>query len=214
MSSFSFNPHTQVLTSEAGVLLEKAQNHLKTFGYETPYDLGARGSCSIGGNLATCAGGINFLRYGSLRNYIYGLEVVLGDGTILDMMKELPKNNVGLDLKQLFIGSEGTLGIITKLNMLCKPQMREKVLLLLKVRGFENIIQLTKEAKLTLGNYLNALEYLDQESYGMVMKMKKQENKFFKDDFSSLFSKEPLKREEREHYLLIQLTGNMREYLE
>lgn len=69
--------------------------------------MGARGSCTIGGNVATCAGGINFLKYGSLRNYILGLEVVLSDGKILDLTSEVQKNNTGIDMKHLFIGSEG-----------------------------------------------------------------------------------------------------------
>ncbi|KAH0462858.1 hypothetical protein IEQ34_010433 [Dendrobium chrysotoxum] len=87
-----------------------------------PLDLGAKGSCQIGGNISTNAGGLHFIRYGSLHGNILGLEVILADGTILDMLTTLRKDNTGYDLKHLFIGSEGTLGIITKIVVLtpCK----------------------------------------------------------------------------------------------
>jgi FAD/FMN-containing dehydrogenase len=83
-----------------------------------PLDLGAKGSCHIGGNVATNAGGLRLLRYGNLHGNVLGLEVVLPDGTILDNLSTLRKDNTGYDLKQLFIGSEGTLGIITAVSLL------------------------------------------------------------------------------------------------
>jgi len=86
-----------------------------------PIDLGAKGSCQIGGNVATNAGGLRLLRYGSLHGTVLGLEVVLPDGTILDQLTTLRKDNTGYDLKQLFIGAEGTLGIITGVSILTPP---------------------------------------------------------------------------------------------
>lgn len=83
-----------------------------------PLDLGAKGSCHIGGNVATNAGGLRLLRYGSLHGTVLGLEVALPDGTILNNMSTLRKDNTGLDLKQLFIGSEGTIGIVTGVSLL------------------------------------------------------------------------------------------------
>jgi D-2-hydroxyglutarate dehydrogenase len=94
--------------------------------WDTPWDLGARGSCMVGGNISTQAGGINFVRYGSLRQYVTGLEVVLADGTVLDLMENKGKEEKkksdkwefkGPDLKQNFIASEGILGIITKIGL-------------------------------------------------------------------------------------------------
>jgi D-2-hydroxyglutarate dehydrogenase len=86
-----------------------------------PLDLGAKGSCMIGGNLSTNAGGIKFIKYNSMHANTIGLKVVLADGTILDNMTQNRKDSAGYDLKHLFIGAEGTLGIITECIMLCPP---------------------------------------------------------------------------------------------
>ena len=94
-------------------------NELATHGHIFPLDLGAKGSCQIGGNVATNAGGLRLLRYGSLHGSVLGLEVVLPDGTIWDGLGGgLRKDNTGFDMKQLFIGSEGTIGIITGITIL------------------------------------------------------------------------------------------------
>lgn len=84
--------------------------------------MGAKGSCTIGGNISTNAGGINFLKYGSLRGYILGLEVILANGDKMNMMKKIRKDNTGLDLKQFFIGSEGQLGIISNILLQTMPK--------------------------------------------------------------------------------------------
>mmetsp|Transcript_24588 Transcript_24588/g.62434 ORF Transcript_24588/g.62434 Transcript_24588/m.62434 type:complete len:136 (+) Transcript_24588:349-756(+) len=97
------------LTCEAGCVLETLQQHVAARGFTMPLDLGAKGSCQIGGNLSTNAGGLRFLRYGSLRGSVLGLEAVLADGTLLDDLSPLRKDNTGYDMRQLFIGSEGTL---------------------------------------------------------------------------------------------------------
>lgn len=104
MNHFKFNPKTGILLAEAGSILQNIQESIDQDGYETPYSLGARGTCTIGGNIATCAGGINYVKYGSLRNYVLGLEVVLANGDILNFMREIQKDNTGMDMKQLFIG--------------------------------------------------------------------------------------------------------------
>jgi len=88
-----------------------------------PLDLGAKGSCHIGGNISTNAGGLRFIRYGSLHGNVLGLEVVLADGTILDMLTTLRKDNTGYDLKHLFIGSEGSLGVVTKVAVLTPAKL-------------------------------------------------------------------------------------------
>lgn len=109
----SFDAVSGTLVCDAGAVLETLDNEVAQYGYMMPLDLGAKGSCHIGGNVATNAGGLRFLRYGSLHGTVLGLEVVLPDGRILPGLRTLRKDNTGLDLKQLFIGSEGSLGIIT-----------------------------------------------------------------------------------------------------
>ena len=106
---------------DAGCILETVQKAAMEAGCYFPLSLGAEGSCQIGGNLATNAGGINVLRYGSARAQVLGLEVVLADGTIIDNLRALRKDTSGYDLKQLFIGSEGTLGIITRAVLKLHP---------------------------------------------------------------------------------------------
>lgn len=117
-----------VLVCQAGCVLESLDNHVKEHGCIMPLDLGAKGSCHIGGNISTNAGGLRLLRYGSLHGSVLGLEVVLPDGTILNNLSKLRKDNTGYDLKQLFIGSEGTLGIVTAVSILTpnKPNVRFK----------------------------------------------------------------------------------------
>jgi D-2-hydroxyglutarate dehydrogenase len=114
-----FDESYGILTCEAGCILQDLQNYLKDRGYIMPLDLGAKGSCQIGGNLATNAGGINFVRYNSLHANCVGLKAVLANGKILDNITNLRKDNTGYDLKHLFIGAEGTLvRILSKFIMI------------------------------------------------------------------------------------------------
>ena len=112
----SIDPVGATCVVQAGAVLQNVQEALAEQDLLLPLDLGARGSCSIGGNVATNAGGINVLRYGMMRNLVLGLETVLADGTVVSSMNSMLKNNAGFDVKQLLIGSEGTLGVITKVR--------------------------------------------------------------------------------------------------
>ena len=117
--------NTGVVTVQAGVVLETLDNYLADFGLMAPLDLGAKGSCQIGGNVSTNAGGLRLIRYGSLQANVLGVEVVLAQdgGPILDCLKvALKKDNTGYHLKHLFIGSEGTLGIVTRIAIQCPPR--------------------------------------------------------------------------------------------
>lgn len=116
-----FDPVSGVLQCEAGCTLEALDMWLRERGSMMPLDLGAKGSCQIGGNVATNAGGLRLLRYGSLHGSVMGLQSVLADGRILNGMNKCRKDNTGYDLKQLFIGSEGTLGVITDVSILTVP---------------------------------------------------------------------------------------------
>ena len=102
------------------------QNYLYDIGYSMPLDLGAKGSCQIGGNLSTNAGGIHFIKHNSLHANCIGLKAVLATGEVLDNITTLRKDNTGYDLKHLFIGAEGTLGIITECAILCPPSPKSK----------------------------------------------------------------------------------------
>ena len=108
------DPAASCMTVWAGTPLQIAQEQAQAAGLYLAVDLGARGSCQIGGNISTNAGGNRVIRYGMMREQILGLEVVLADGTVLSNLNKMLKNNAGYDLKQLFIGSEGTLGIVTR----------------------------------------------------------------------------------------------------
>lgn len=103
----------RTLRVEAGAITEEVHKHAEAFGLTWPVDFASKGSSQVGGNIATNAGGVKVIRYGLTRNWVLGLEVVLADGRVLCMDHALEKNNTGTDLRQLFIGSEGTLGIIT-----------------------------------------------------------------------------------------------------
>lgn len=104
-----FDPIQGSITCETGCILEDLQNLAKAEGFMMPLDLGAKGSCQIGGNLSTNAGGIKFIKYNSMHANTLGLKVVLADGTIMDCMSRNRKDSAGYDLKHLFIGAEGTL---------------------------------------------------------------------------------------------------------
>ena len=108
-----FNKEAQTITVESGMILSQIHDLVEKEDLFFPLNLGAKGSCMIGGNLSTNAGGVNVLKYGNTRELCLGLEVVLPDGKIMNLLSELKKDNTGYDLKNLFIGAEGTLGIIT-----------------------------------------------------------------------------------------------------
>lgn len=118
----SFDEASGVLVANADVTLEVADQHLAERDHLFPLDLGAKGSCHIGGNVAANAGGLRLLRYGSLHGNILGLEAVLADGTIVDSLSTRRENNTGYDLKQLFIVSERTIGITTGIAIQCSPR--------------------------------------------------------------------------------------------
>lgn len=108
-----------ILVCQSGCILEKLEGYVSERGLRMPIDLGAKGTCQIGGNVSTNAGGLRVLRYGNLHGSVLGVEAVKADGTILDLMSSFKKDNTGYHLKHLFIGSEGTLGVVTKLAIAC-----------------------------------------------------------------------------------------------
>ena len=146
---------------EAGAVLQTVQETVAAEGLYFPLDLGARGSCTIGGNIATNAGGINVLKYGMMRNLVLGLETVLADGTVVSSMNRMLKNNAGYDTKQLFIGSEGSLGIVTHavLRLFPLPQSRQDALV--GLMSFDNVVALLARLKSELAGGLGLHELAD-----------------------------------------------------
>ena len=189
----SIDTHAGHLVCEAGCVLQTLQEQVAAKGFTMPLDLGAKGSCQIGGNLATNAGGLRYLRYGSLRGTALGLEAVLADGTVLDSLTSLRKDNTGYDLKQLFIGSEGTLGVITRVALALPTLPSSVKLAFLGVRSFDHVLQVFAAARAHLGEVLSAIEFLDAESYDLVM---------------TRGGARPLLDSECRHYVLVELAGS------
>ncbi|EGG03015.1 uncharacterized protein MELLADRAFT_49675 [Melampsora larici-populina 98AG31] len=178
----SFDSTSGILTADAGCILQSLDEFVKEKGYIVPLDLGAKGSCQIGGNVATNAGGLRLLRYGSLHGSVLGLEVVLPDenGTVLSsgMKTGLRKDNTGYDLKQLFIGSEGTLGIITGVCILTPKRSSSMKVALLSVSDYQTIQKVYNKTRESLGEILSAFEFFDQDCFELVMDHTKQKDPF------------------------------------
>lgn len=154
-------------TVEAGVILETFQNALEPYSLSFPLDLGGRGSCQLGGNAATNAGGMRVLRYGMMREQVLGIEAVLADGRIVSSMNNMIKNNTGYDLKQLFIGSEGTLGVITRLVLRLRERPTSTNTALVCADTFSQIAKLLRFMDGRLGGLLSAFELVDSSFYSV-----------------------------------------------
>ena len=159
------DPVGATMTVECGATLQAVQAAATAEGMFFPLDLGARGSCRIGGNIGTNAGGNRVLRYGMMRELVLGLEVVLADGTVVSAMNRMLKNNAGYDLRSLFIGSEGTLGIATRavLRLFEEPEARHTALCLLP--DYASAGRLLRLARGRLGASLTAFELMWPEFY-------------------------------------------------
>ncbi|HYW04615.1 MAG TPA: FAD-binding oxidoreductase [Gammaproteobacteria bacterium] len=155
----------RTMTVQAGVPLQTVQEQASEAGLMFPLDLGARGSCTIGGNAATNAGGVRVIRYGMMRQNVLGLEVVLADGRILSSLNRMLKNNAGYDLKQLFIGSEGTLGVITRLVLRLVEMPRSRDTALVGIREFDRVARFLRYADASLGGRLSAFEVMWRDHY-------------------------------------------------
>ena len=158
----------RTMTVEAGVPLQVVQETADEHGLLYPLDLGARGSCTVGGNISTNAGGNRVIRYGMTRDMVLGLEAVLADGTVVSSMNQMIKNNAGYDLKQLFIGSEGSLGIVTRAVLRLREKPRSQETLFAAVTSFDKLPELLKHMDARLGGALSAFEVLWSEFYRLV----------------------------------------------
>jgi FAD/FMN-containing dehydrogenase len=158
------------ITVRAGTTLQAVQEAAEAAGFFFALDLGSRGSCSIGGNLATNAGGNRVIRYGMARDMTLGLEVALPDGALLTRLNKMLKNNVGYDLKHLFIGSEGTLGVITRAVLRLYPPPACTMAALCGLKDYDSVLRLLASARNALGPLLSAFEVMWADYWAMAMK--------------------------------------------
>ncbi|AUQ54649.1 FAD-binding oxidoreductase [Phaeobacter inhibens] len=159
------DPVQGIITAEAGVTLQQVIDAAEPLGLAPGVNLPSRGSCTLGGLASTNAGGIQAIRYGMARDNILGLEAVLADGTILDLNNTLLKNKAGYDLKQLFIGSEGTLGIITKLTLRLHSRPSSVQTALIGCAGTEDLFQVLASARKAFGGSLLSFEAMWPEFF-------------------------------------------------
>ena len=153
---------------DAGCILADVQRAARDADRYFPLSLGAEGSCQIGGNLSTNAGGINVIRYGTARSLVLGLEVVLADGTVLDGMRSLRKDTAGYDLKQLFVGSEGTLGIITGASLRLFPDPGETTTALVAIAESGDAVRLLGSLRAEVGDRIEAFELVSHRIFDTV----------------------------------------------
>ena len=165
----ALDPVDDTITVEAGVVLKDIQTAAAGAGRLFPLSLGAEGSCQIGGNISTNAGGVQVLRYGNTRSLVLGLEVVLPDGRIWDGLKSLRKDNTGYDLKQLFIGAEGTLGIITAAVLRLFPRPTASETAWIALADPAAAVGLLAQLRAALGDAISACELIGRSTIDILL---------------------------------------------
>ena len=161
-------PAERTAIVQSGVVLQTLQEAVQEHGLIFPLDLGSRGSCTVGGNISTNAGGNRVIRYGMTRDMVLGLEAVLADGTIVSSMNQMIKNNAGYDLKQLFIGTEGTLGIVTKAVLRCRSETATQPTAMVGVAKFSDLVEFLQHVDAGFGGALSAFEVMWNNYYQLV----------------------------------------------
>ncbi|WP_176456522.1 FAD-binding oxidoreductase [Bordetella genomosp. 4] len=156
----SFDRQAGVIVVESGMILADVQALVEEEGWTLPLDLGSRGSCQIGGNAATNAGGCRVIKYGNMRSMVLGVEAVLADGSIIGPPNELVKNNAGYSLTQLLVGSEGTLGVITKVALRLIPTPPVRLAALLAIAPQIGVDELLRHCRVGFGESLSAFEVM------------------------------------------------------
>lgn len=162
------NTLDRTMVVQSGVILQTLQESADDHGLMFPLDLGGRGSCTIGGNISTNAGGNRVIRYGMTRDMVLGLEAVLADGTVVSSMNQMIKNNAGYDLKQLFIGTEGSLGVVTRAVLRLREKPADLSTLFVAVDEFARLPEFLKHMDSALGGCLSAFEVMWNNFYTLV----------------------------------------------
>ena len=163
-----FDTEAGTVRVQAGVALQTLQQHVQAQGWLFPVDIGSRGSCQMGGLIATNAGGNRVLRYGMTRQSVLGLEVVLSDGSVVSRLGKALKDNAGYDLKHAFIGSEGTLGVITRAQLALQPLPCTQQTALVSVDSFAQVLSLLALCRQHLGAALSSFEVMWRDYYDTV----------------------------------------------
>jgi FAD/FMN-containing dehydrogenase len=182
------------MTVQAGAILQNVQEQAEEHGWHFALDLGARGSATIGGNISTNAGGNSVVRYGMMREQVLGLEAVLADGTVLTSMNSMLKNNAGYDLKQLFIGSEGTLGIVTRAVLRLRPLQGAVQTALVALNNFADVGALLRRLGVELEGKLNSFEVMWNSHYRLLAEESGRHQAFLPVDYP--------------YYVLVESCGN------
>ncbi|HSI40220.1 MAG TPA: FAD-binding oxidoreductase [Xanthobacteraceae bacterium] len=164
------SPAEETMVVDAGCILADIQAAAGKEGLLFPLSLGAEGSCQIGGNISTNAGGIAVLRYGNTRQLVLGLETVLADGTVLDSLRRLRKDNAGYDLKQLFIGAEGTLGIVTGAALKLFPGIRTRSIAMMQLSSVEDALAVFARARKLFGENISSFEIIGSSYMDFVLR--------------------------------------------
>lgn len=157
------------ISVEGGVILEQLHQSLEETGLMFPMHLGSEGSAQIGGLVATNAGGSHAFRYGMMQELVLGLEVVLADGTVWNGMRAVQKDNAGYQLRKLFCGSEGTLGVVTRAVLKLIPEPRQRLTALLAVRDSSGLIKLLERLKAEGGEFLTSMEFFSDVGLGIAL---------------------------------------------
>lgn len=164
------DPVGGTMTVQAGVTMQTAQEKVDEAGLYFPVDIGARGNCMLGGNVSTNAGGTRVIRFGMIRESVLGLEAVLADGTVVSSMNTMLKNNSGFDLKQLFIGTEGVLGFITRIVFRLQAKPRSHNVALVTCDDYEQVTALLSTCRGQLGSALCGFEVMWDSYFHTVVK--------------------------------------------
>ncbi|SEN06825.1 FAD-binding oxidoreductase [Palleronia pelagia] len=183
-----------VMVAEAGCVLENIHAEAERHGMMFPLSMASKGSCTIGGNLATNAGGIQVLRHGNARDLCVGIEAVLPSGDVLEELSPLRKNNTGYDLRHLLIGSEGTLGVITAASLLLKPRDRATVTAFCAIASPADALMTLRALRSTIGDRLDGMELMS----GLGVRLVREHFPTLKNPF----------RDEYPWYLLVETAGN------
>jgi len=162
------DPASSTITVQTGVTLQTVQEAADEAGFFFPLDLGGRGSATLGGNISTNAGGNRVVRYGMARDMVLGMEAVQADGTVLSALGKIIKDNAGYNLKHMFIGSEGTLGVVTRLVLRLRPKPASQQTAFLAVDEFANLPKLLNFCNSRSGGGLSAFEVMWQNYFQLV----------------------------------------------
>ena len=156
---------------ESGCILENLKKKLSESDMEFPLNMGSKGSCQIGGNIATNAGGVNFIKYGSIRQNILGLELVTTNGEIISNLNSIKKNNTGLDLKQIFVGSEGTLGIITAATFKIYKKPNNRSIIWLGTNKISKVLKIYSLFTKVFCDQISSFELMNKKSLTILQKI-------------------------------------------